>query len=324
MAHTREFLLIVPDGGMLFEPTGVVDILDQANRRFSPDNLPYRVTTATPQAHRTVLGRSGLHLLADYSLSEIDPDRAWDTIVVTNRAVAAEQEAVAVPWLRNASGKARRTVSVCGGALLLAQAGLLENRRATTHWRFFDTLERLSPTTSVDRDSIYVRDGPVWTSAGASSGFDLTLALVAEDLGSAVAREVARELVLYLRRPGGQAQFSRFLASQADPETPIGKVQSWALENLDEDLSVERLADRAAMSLRNFCRVFAHETGTTPARFVEDLRLEAARQRLEQGRETLEEVASACGLSTALNLRRLFDRNLGISPTDYRERFGSI
>jgi len=324
MTETREFLLVVPDGGMLFEPTGVVDILDQANRRFPQDRPAYRVTTATPQAHRTIRGRSGLHLLADYGLAELDPGRIWDTIVVTNRAPLREQAEIAVPWLAKAAPRARRVVSVCAGALVLAEAGLLENRRATTHWQYFDSLERLSPTTEVDRDSIYVRDGFIWTSAGASSGFDLTLALVAEDLGAEIAREVAREMVLYLRRPGGQSQFSRFLAAQADPETPIGRVQTWALENLREDLSVERLADRAAMSLRNFCRVFAHETGTTPARFVEDLRLEAARQRLEQGRESLDEVASACGLTTALNLRRLFERHLGVSPADYRERFGMI
>lgn len=320
----REVLLIIPDGGMLFEPTGVADILDQANRRLPEGQKPYRVTTATPQAHRTVRGRSGLHLVVDKNLSEIDPRASWDTIVVTNRAAYEEQVTEAVPWLQQAAPLARRTVSICAGALLLAEAGLLKGRRATTHWQHFDNLARLSPDTTIDRKSIYVRDGNLWTSAGASSGFDLVLALVADDLGPGVAREVAREMVLFLRRPGGQAQFSRFLAHQADPETAIGRIQTWALEHLEQDLSVEKLANRAAMSLRNFCRVFAQETGTTPARFVEELRLEAARHRLEQGRESLDEVAGACGLSTSLNLRRLFERHLGISPSDYRERFGMI
>jgi transcriptional regulator GlxA family with amidase domain len=320
----RNVLIIVPNGGLLFEPAGITDILNQANIR-APAGVPrYRAVVATTASSRVIHGRSGLNLLADESLESLDPGRVWDTVIVTNRADnEAESEAVAKRVAR-VSRHCRRTVSVCGGALILARAGLLAGRKATTHWKHLDELASLSPTTEVDRDSIYVRDGQIWTSAGASSGFDLTLALVAEDMGSAVAREVARDLVLFLRRPGGQAQFSRFLASQADPDTPVGRVQVWALEHLDADLSVERLAEEAAMSQRNFCRVFARETGTTPARFVEDLRLEAARGWLEQGHESLDEVASACGLGSALNLRRLFERALGVNPSDYRLRFGMI
>ncbi len=205
---------------MIFVPTGVVDILDQANRRVPPGLPAYRITTAPLQAHRTIRGRSGLPLLADSSLDDIDPSREWDTIVVSNQATGPEQAELSAQWLR--------------------QAALLVRRRATTHWQHFDTLARLSPTTEVDRDSIYVHDGPFWTSAGASSGFDLTLALVSEDLGSAVEREVASELVLDLCRPGGQAQFSRFLASQAAPETPIVRIKIWALDHLQEDLSISR------------------------------------------------------------------------------------
>jgi transcriptional regulator GlxA family with amidase domain len=152
----------------------------------------------------------------------------------------------------------------------------------------------------------------------------LTLALVADDLGASLALQVAQHLVMYLRRPGGQSQFSQFLEHQAPASSPILAVQTWALENLHRDLGVEQLADRAAMSPRNFARVFTKQTGTTPAKFVEQLRLDAARQRLEQGRESLDEVASVCGLGSALNLRRTFERHLGVSPSDYRSRFGMI
>ena len=315
-------LIIAPNDGLLFVPAGIIDIFTQANRYAGEGLRRYRTTVATTARSRVIHGRSGLNLLADECLDDLDPDRSWDTVVVTNRADDPAESEIIAGRVSRLSARCGRMVSMCGGALIFAKAGLLEGRRATTHWRNLDELAALSPTTEIDRDSIYVRDGGVWTSAGASSGFDLTLALVAEDMGAAVAREVARDLVLFLRRPGGQAQFSRFLASQADPDTPVGRVQVWALEHLDADLSVGRLADEAAMSPRNFCRVFARETGTTPARFIEDLRLESARGRLEQGHESLDEVASACGLGSALNLRRLFERNLGVNPSDYRIRFG--
>jgi transcriptional regulator GlxA family with amidase domain len=324
MNTERRFLLVVPDGGALFEPSGVADILSQANQLMGPGVIPYRTVIATTKESRVIHGRSGINLMADAWLPAVDPSEQWDTVVVTNRAAEASEVDAIARWIALASPHCRRTVSVCAGALILAKAGLLAGKRATTHWRHLDALAALSPTTEVDRNSIYVRDGNIWTSAGASSGFDLTLALVADDFGPELARAVARDLVLYLRRPGGQAQFSRFLAMQADPETPVGRVQVWALEHLDENLDIERLADRAAMSVRNFCRVFAKETGSTPARFVEDLRLEAARNRLEQGHESLDEVAFACGFGTALNLRRVFEKHLGVTPSDYRLRFGMI
>ncbi len=324
MTSERKFLLIVPDGGALFEPSGVADILSQANMLMTPGMIPYRAVIATTKESRVINGRSGIKVMADAWLPAIDPAEEWDTIVVTNRAANPTEVDAIARWVSLASPHCRRTVSVCAGALILAQAGLLAGRRATTHWRHLDALASLSPTTIVDRNSIYVRDGDIWTSAGASSGFDLTLALVADDFGAGLARAVARDLVLYLRRPGGQAQFSRFLAAQADPETPIGRVQAWALEHLEENLDIDRLASEAAMSARNFCRVFAKETGSTPAKFVEDLRLESARNRLEMGHESLDEVAFACGLGTALNLRRVFEKRLGVTPSDYRLRFGMI
>lgn len=319
----RQVLILVPQGALLMEASGIADIFQWANRQ-EPLRPLYRCTVGTWQDHRVATGRSGLRLLADASLAELDPRGPWDTLLLTGRGETPEESTALARWLAVAAPQARRVVSVCAGALVLAEAGLLDGRRATTHWQRLDELARQYPQVHVDRNSIYVQDGKIWTSAGVTSGFDLALALVEEDGGTALARSVAQDLVLFLRRPGGQSQFSRFLTGQASEPGPIRDVQLWALENLDRDLAVEKLAERAAMSPRNFARVFARQTGTTPARFIEEIRLESARQRIEQGRETLEAVASACGLGSALNLRRTFERHLGISPSEYRERFGSI
>ena len=319
------FLIIVPEGGLLFEAAGIADILEQANllRSKASHKPPYEVSVATTQAHHVVHGRSGLNLLASCRLADLDPEAARDTIMITGRGLTEEERAAVADWLRRAAPSARRIVSVCGGAWLLAQAGLLDGRRATTHWRLLDTLQSAFPQVKVEKGPIYVQDGAIWTSAGASAGFDLTLALVEEDHGFALARDVAQDLVMFLRRPGGQSQFSRYLQIQSPKPGPIRDLQSWILDNLASDLTVERLAERAAMSPRNFTRVFTRETGSPPARYVEEARLDAARQRLEQGAEGLDRVALATGLGSSLNLRRVFERNLQLTPTQYRERFCS-
>lgn len=321
----RTFLIIVPDGGMLFEPTGIADILMQANSLSGKDSpvQPYQVTIATTQRHRVVHGRSGLNLLADFRLEELDPNLPRDTVMITGRGNNREEADAVVAWMREAAPNVGRIVSVCGGALLLAEAGLLDGRRATTHWRMLDEMHERFPEVIVEKGPIYIQDGDIWTSAGVSSGFDLTLALVEDDHGFTVAREVAQDLVMFLRRPGGQSQFSRFLLTQANTPGPIRDLQAWILENLSGDLSVEALAERVAMSPRNFTRVFTRETGTSPARYVEEVRLNAARQHLEQSSDRLEQIALATGFGNGLNLRRVFERNLQLTPSDYRERFSA-
>ncbi|KAF7600728.1 MAG: AraC family transcriptional regulator [Candidatus Dactylopiibacterium carminicum] len=318
-----DFLIIVLDGGMLFEAAGIADILMQANRTRAPDSAkaPYVVTVATTQPHRVVHSRSGLNLLADVRLTDLDPHAPRDTIMLSGRGSSEEERAAVADWLRLAAPQAQRIAAVCAGSLLLAQAGLLAGRRVTTHWRLLDAMQAQFPQVRVERGPIYVQDGALWTSAGVSSAFDLTLALVEVDHGFAVARDVAQELVMFLRRPGGQSQFSRFLQTEAARPGPIRDLQAWIMVHLDEDLSVERLAARVAMSPRNFTRVFTRETGIPPARYVEEMRLGAARQLLEQGGQGIEQVALAAGFGSSLNLRRVFERNLQVTPGEYRERF---
>jgi transcriptional regulator GlxA family with amidase domain len=246
-----------------------------------------------------------------------------DTLIVAGGlgVAKAENDAALIRWIRSAARRSRRVTSVCSGSFLLARAGLLEGRTVTTHWASTAELARRHPELKVDPKPIFVRDGDVWTSAGVTSGMDLSLALVEEDLGREIAVEVARWLVLFLQRPGGQAQFSSHLEAQLAERRPLRELQSWVADNLDADLRVEALADRAAMSPRNFARFFRRETGVTPAAYVEVLRVERARQLLEEAGDPVELVAAQCGFGTPETMRRAFGRRVGSSPAEYRARF---
>jgi transcriptional regulator GlxA family with amidase domain len=260
----------------------------------------------------------------------IVPDRATasvrgpiDTLVVaggTGVRAAVEDERL-VRSVRRSAGRARRVASVCTGAFMLARAGLLDGRRAATHWASAEELARLHPAVRVDPDAIFVRDGDVWTSAGVTAGMDLALALVEEDLGRRVALEVARWLVVFVRRPGGQSQFSSHLRAQAAEREPLRELQEWMAAHLDSDLTVPALAARACMSERNFARAFGREVEMTPAAYVEALRVDHARVRLETTAQKLEAVAADCGFRTVETMRRSFHRRLGVGPGDYRDRF---
>ena len=309
----KKILIIVPDGGMLFEAAGIADILMQANR-LHPEGLAHT-------RYQVIHGQSGLNLLADYRLPELDPREPLDTIIITGRGMNEQESTAVVDWLHLAAPHARRVASICGGAMLLAQTGLLDGRRATTHWRLLETLQAQYPSIRVEGGPLYIQDGPIWTSGGVSSGFDLTLALVEDDYGFTLARDVAQDMVMYLRRPGGQLQFSRYSLQQPGTAGPIGEVQSWILQNLTADLCVENLAEKAAMSPRNFTRVFTREAGVSPARYVTEARLAAARQLLEQTRDPLERVAEQSGFGTSINLRRIFEKQLHLTPGEYRQRF---
>jgi transcriptional regulator GlxA family with amidase domain len=224
-------------------------------------------------------------------------------------------------WLREAADRVRRIGSVCSGAFALAAAGILDGRRATTHWNLADKLAQRYPRVSVDADKIFIQDGNVWTNAGVSTGADLALAMVEEDHGHELAIEVARHMVLFLRRPGGQSQFSSRLAAQAADRQPIRELIAWISENLDADLSVPVLAKHAGMSDRNFSRVFSRQVGATPARFVSRLRLQAAKARLEQTTDKVGTIASRSGFGDAEALRRQL-RSEGATPRLYRSSIG--
>jgi transcriptional regulator GlxA family with amidase domain len=250
-----------------------------------------------------------------------DSGTPLDTVIVpggkgTN---AACEDRRLVDWIVRRSGEARRTVSVCSGALLLATGGLLDGRRAATHWVRCAELERKFPLVRVEPDPIFVRDGDIWTSAGVTAGIDLALALVEDDLGRAMALAVARELVVFLKRPGGQAQFSATLALQHGDQR-FERLHGWIVDNLRRDLSLPTLAERAGMSPRSFSRHYAKSTGRTPARAVEEIRIEAARRMLEQGLP-VGQVSRRCGFGSEETMRRGFLKTLGATPSDYRERF---
>lgn len=252
-----------------------------------------------------------------------------DTVIVVGGAEARTftRRAPLVAWIRRAAQRARRTCSVCNGAFLLAAAGLLDGRRAVTHWCEVDTLKAMYPKVRVELDPIYRRDGRIWTSAGMTAGIDLALALIEDDHGQRLSLDVAKDLVVFLRRSGGQAQFSSALAAQtrlvaAAPQSRLAELPAWIVSNLDADLSVEGLARSVGMTARSFARHFGQRHGGTPARLVQDLRLEAACRHLEDGDSAVKRIAAVCGFGDEERMRRAFQRRLGVPPAAYRERFG--
>jgi transcriptional regulator GlxA family with amidase domain len=247
-----------------------------------------------------------------------------DTLVVAGGqgVEAAASDAVLVDWVRQRARQARRTASVCTGAFLLAASGVLDGRRAVTHWSFCAGLARRFPAVRVEPDPIFVQDGSVWTSAGVTAGIDLALALVEEDLGRTVALAVARYLVAFLKRPGGQAQFSAALSLQA-AEDKFGALHEWVAPHLADDLSLMVLARRAGMSERSFSRHYAEATGLTPGRAVERLRVEAARRMLSESRLPVKRIAQHRGFGSEKTMRRCFLRLIAVTPQDYSTRFSS-
>jgi transcriptional regulator GlxA family with amidase domain len=317
MPRIRRIVVLATDGAQSLDVLGPVEVFAHAER-LVPGAYEIQVVAPTDDGEITL--SNGLRLGA---APLPDPIRAHDTLLVAGGEGArrATRDPTVVEWVARASARARRTASVCTGAYLLAAAGLLDGRRATTHWAFCDALAERHPAIDVEPDPVFVRDGDVWTSAGVTAGMDLALALVDDDLGPATALQVARELVIFLKRPGGQSQFSGALAAQQAAQPALRELQAWIAGHLDEDLSVPALAARASMSERSFARAFRREVGRPPATYVESLRVERARQLLEDSAPSLHAVARATGFSSAEVLRRAFHRRVGVSPAAYRERF---
>jgi len=324
----RIVMVAVPDAQIL-DVAGPLEVFSQANRelvrrgRVSPAELAYRTVLAAG-ARGPLPTSSGVALLAQRSLAQLRGP--IDTLAVAggNGVDAALSDGALLRRLKTLASRSRRVASVCTGAFLLAEAGLLDGCRVTTHWGACQRLQARYPALEVDPDPIFVRDGRVITSAGVTAGMDLALALVEEDHGRDLALMVARRLVLFLKRPGGQSQFSAVLEAQEarrGGSDPLGGVLDWIAEHPGDDLSVAVLARRAALSPRHFARVFAQQTGSTPARFVERARVQAARRLLEETRDGVDAIAADCGFGSAETLRRSFLRTLRVGPAEYRNRF---
>jgi transcriptional regulator GlxA family with amidase domain len=315
----RRIVFVIFDGLQPIDLVGPHEVFSAAGR-LSPDG-EYRCQVAA-RAAGPVRTPSGLLIHAGHSVSDLGP-AGIDTVVVAGGAGvdAACQDRALVEWLAAAGRTARRVTSVCTGVFLLAAAGLAEGRRVTCHWSRAEQLAAEHPGVTVDADPIFIRDGRIWTSAGVTAGMDLALALVEDDLGPQVARDVARYLVLYLRRPGSQSQFSMPLWSTQPSSDPIRAAVSAVHANPGAPLGITDLAARAGLSPRHLQRRFAAEIGTPPASYVEQVRIESARRALTEGDDPVDAIARRCGFGTAETLRRVFQRRLGVAPSEYRDRF---
>jgi transcriptional regulator GlxA family with amidase domain len=322
---TRRIIFVAGPGTEILDLVGPLQVFARASDMYCRENPSarpiYSIEVVSISSNRSLMANCGLRFAADktfrYTYGKID------TLLVAG-GDAIEQNEInpeAVRWLKRIAARTRRVGSVCTGAMLLARAGLLDGRRATTHWNWCQTLIKRAPRADVDPDPIFVRDENIYTSAGVTAGMDLALALVEEDHGSQLALQVARNLVLYLRRPGGQSQFSAALSLQLTDRKPLLELEAWVLDNLHKPITVPMLAQRVAMSPRNFARVFTQEMKTTPAKFVERLRVEAARRRLEESQNSMEMIAVECGFGKVNSMRNVFQRALKIPPGQYRRHF---
>ncbi len=322
-ARTIAFLAF--PGSQILDITGPYSVFVRAAeiylRSHPTQKAPYNVLLVSTTRCKAIPTNCGLTLTASDTFRSVRAPIHTFLVAGGTGVEKASHDKDLIAWLRQVSPCVVRLGSICTGAFLLASAGLLDGKRVATHWKWADELACRYKKTMVDPEPIFIRDGNTYTSAGVLAGMDLALALVEEDLGSPIALEVARELVMYLRRAGGQSQFSTALALQASDRKQIEELRSWAVDHLKWDLRVENLAAQAGMSPRNFARVFLKSTGITPARFVEKIRVEAARRRLEESDDSIEKIASDCGLGSVQALRRSIRRVLRVAPSEYRKRF---
>lgn len=306
----------------LLDLSGPLQALATASRYAEGKRKLYDVTVVSVNGG-LVATSAGLEVMTQ-PLSALD-DVALDTVIAAGGCAGEEYYAPPelAQWIARRAPHVRRVCSVCTGAFLLAAAGQLNGRQAATHWAWADRLRRLHPEIEVDHDRIFVHDGPVWTSAGVSAGIDLTLALIEEDYGHRIAIETARQMVMFMKRSGGQSQFSTPLAAQSKTGGRFDELHAWIAANLHRNLTVERLAERAGMAPRTFARSYMAVMGMTPSKAVEAARFEAARHALEETDLPLKSIAARSGYVGEQNLRRVFQRQIGITPGEYRSRFST-
>jgi transcriptional regulator GlxA family with amidase domain len=323
--NMKKLIVIVPmPGTFLLDVAGPVDVFTAVDSILNEAGaLPgegYEVILASPLNTKKIVTKSRAELSCNVKVDAIN--KPIDTLIIAGFPMAMlETSPRFIQWLHDTYPKVRRIGSVCVGTYALAEAGILEGKHATTHWQYSQDFQQRYPGIKVDTNPFYTRDGNVYSSAGVASGIDLSLALVEEDYGRDVALQAARKLVLYLRRTGYQSQFSSLLQVHTLENSIAGKLHPWMIRHLQEDLRVEHLAEQSNMSLRNFNRVFIKETGMTPAKFVEKLRVEVARKYLEDSDLSMEQIAEKCGLGGLVSMRRTFMRHMMVSPSDYRRTF---
>lgn len=322
-AHKHIAFLVIPNATLLdiTGPYEAFSLAAQCLQSGGKEDISYILHTLSLDRNKIVKTSSGLCLQCEGSIKSLD--YPIDTLFIPGIPESLEDmvDVKTLSWIKQQSIQVRRLCSVCTGAFILAEAGILDNRKVATHWKLCEKLARDYSFLEVDSESIFIKDGHVYTSAGVSSGIDLALALIEEDFGRALALEVARDLVVYLKRPGNQAQFSVALKHQDSDYQPIQAIKDWLLEHLKDRITVEQLAEQVLMSPRNFARVFTRETGITPAKYIEKLRLETACRFLTETQLTLETISCKCGLTNIDNMRRLFIKHLKVTPSDYRKRF---
>jgi transcriptional regulator GlxA family with amidase domain len=321
MRKTRVIAILAMPGVQLLDVSGPLDVFAEANVQLRSEAYRLRVIGSRPGPIRS---SSGARLLPDAVIGDRTTEK-FDTLLVAgcpNAADAATDTRV-VDWLRKVAPTTRRYGSVCSGAFALAAAGLLDGRRVTTHWAVAARLAQAFPSVTIDADAIHVRDGRVRTAAGVTAGLDLALALIEEDLGRDIALQVAGQLVMFFKRPGGQLQFSRSGIAAPAGRSGLQEIQRWIAANPGLSHDIPALAARMGLSTRHFARLFTQEVGITPAAWVEEARVTAARALLESGEVAPKQVASQCGFANADTLRRTFSRHLGVTPAEYRKRYSS-
>lgn len=322
----RKIVMVTFPDAHILDVVGPIEVLT-GTKYFLPEGAdPYVVEVLASRAG-PVGTTSGLQLTADRSFA----DALWDcgpidTLIVSggHGTTAALEDAELIAFVKKAAANARRVVSICTGAMILAEVGLLDGKRASTHWWWCPILEKRYPKVQVDRDAIFVRDGNIWTSAGVTAGMDLALALVEGDWGHNIALQVARYNVMYMMRPGGQSQFSAHLVAQLAEDPAINAALDYILTNPADPLTVTALAARSCLSERTFARRFKEETGETPAAYVETVRVQSARVALETTDVGIEQIALETGFKSAERMRRAFQRHTGVSASDYRDRFRGV
>jgi transcriptional regulator GlxA family with amidase domain len=311
----RKVVIVGPPPVQVLDVTGPLEVFSSA-----PD---YEIQLANPGPEPVLKTNRGVVLADATPIAQVLGP--IDTLVVAGGpgAESGTYDPNFVSWIAKTARQSRRVASICTGAFLLAEAGLLNGKQAVTHWSFCDRLAREYPSVIVRPEPIYLRDGPIYTSAGITAGIDLSLALVEEDHGHETALKIARFLVMFLVRPGGQSQYSHMLSHQAVTSRPLRELQVWMIQHVSDNLTVESLAERIGMSARHFTRVCLRETGMNPGQFVDRMRVEAAQQVIDSSSRGLKEIADSCGFKSADAMRRSFLRILGVAPTEYAKRFKS-